>query len=75
MASLTLRGEGCLGGAEGECAKGLCFWSGLRTGQLGSASESSAAQDLIKVLPPMDGARAKGFGERNKLRLVGDTEL
>lgn len=45
-------------------------------GRLGSASESSAAQDLIKVLPPMDGgARAKGLGKRNKPRLVGDTEL
>lgn len=65
---------GPTGGTEGGCAKGLR--GGLRTsGQLGSALESSAPRDLINILPPMDGAGAKAFGKRNKLRLVGDTQL
>lgn len=72
-------GRAVWGGAEGERAKGLCFRGGGGVaedwGQLGSASENSTAQDLIKVPPPMDGARAEGFGKRNKLRPVGDTEL
>lgn len=68
---------GGLSGAalKGNVQRGSAFGVGRGPGQLGSVSESSAAQDLIKVLPPMDGARAKGFGKRNKPRPVGDTEL
>lgn len=39
------------------------------------ASENSTPYDLVKMLPPMDGAGAKGFGKRNKLRLAGDTAM
>lgn len=69
-------GRAVWGGTQGECVKGLGFRGGLRTaGQLGNAFESSTPQDLIKMFRPMDGAGAKGFGKRNKLRLVGEAEL